>query len=98
MDGVDKMRKGEYKTPGGKLVVVNLRVEGGIVVKAEVSGDFFLEPAEALEHIRDALVGAASDASEEQLSARVRAALSDDVVMLGFSPEAVAAAARRALA
>lgn len=92
------MRKGEYKTPGGKLVVVNLRVEDGAVVEAEVSGDFFLEPAEALDAIRNALLGAPADASQSALAERVAGALGSDVVMLGFSAEAVGIAAHRALA
>ena len=88
---------GEYKVPGGKLVVADLDVDGDVIRRARVSGDFFLEPDDALERIDRALAGASVDASAAQLAARVDGALGDGVVMLGFSAEAVAVAVRRAL-
>ena len=42
---------GEYKVPGGKLVVVDLRVEAGRIAGFRLAGDFFLEPDVALEAI-----------------------------------------------
>ena len=39
---------GEYKTPGGKLVVVDFQVEDGALSEVMVSGDFFLYPEDAL--------------------------------------------------
>ena len=48
---------GEYKVPGGKLVVVDLAVVDGALADVSVSGDFFLEPDEALEDINRALTG-----------------------------------------
>jgi hypothetical protein len=39
---------GEYKIPGGKLVVVDLDVIDGALRNVRVAGDFFLEPDEAL--------------------------------------------------
>lgn len=89
---------GEYKTPGGKLVVVDLELEDGHLVRVQVSGDFFLEPEEALEAINGALEGLPREATEAEIARRVQAALGPEVVMLGFSPEAVAVAVRRALA
>lgn len=49
---------GEYKVPGGKLVVVDLDVEGGALRGVRVAGDFFLEPDEAILAIDAALEGA----------------------------------------
>ena len=46
---------GEYKTPGGKLAMADLNVREGRLKDVEVSGDFFLEPPEALSGITDAL-------------------------------------------
>ena len=46
---------GEYKVPGGKLVAVDLDVVDGLLSGVSVSGDFFLEPDEAL---AGAVVGA----------------------------------------
>ena len=39
------MRHGECKTPGGKLVAVNVAVdEDGTIKSCHISGDFFIEP------------------------------------------------------
>lgn len=88
---------GEYKVPGGKLVVVDCDVRDGRLVNVEVSGDFFLEPAEALAAITGALENLPADADEDRIAAAIRAAIGRDVEMIGFSPEAVARAVRRAL-
>jgi lipoate-protein ligase A len=89
---------GEFKVPGGKLVVADLEVADGVLQHVRISGDFFLEPDDALERIDAALTGLAADSPAAVLAARVTAALGDGVVMLGFSAEAVAIAVRRALA
>ena len=39
---------GEYKVPGGKLVVVDFDVVGDVIRNPRVAGDFFLEPDDAL--------------------------------------------------
>src|SRR3954464_1302134 len=88
---------GEYKVPGGKLVVADLDVIDEHVRNAQLSGDFFLDPDDALERINGALAGLPIATPAAQVSARVRAVLGDGVEMLGFSPEAVAVAVRRAL-
>lgn len=90
-------RHGEYKTVGGKLVVVDVELSGDAIGSVKISGDFFLEPAEALAAIAASLAGAAATASEEELSERIAAQLPDDVEMIGFSPEAIATAVRRAI-
>lgn len=89
--------RGEYKVPGGKLVAVDVEVEDGRIARAAVSGDFFLEPDDALEAIDAALVGEPDGASVARLTAAVQAAVGEDVTMVGFTPEAVAIAVRRAL-
>ncbi|MEU9798551.1 biotin/lipoate A/B protein ligase family protein [Streptomyces sp. NPDC051000] len=93
---------GEYKVPGGKLVVVDLDVEsadrGEVLRDVRVAGDFFLEPDEAILDIDRALNGAPADATAEQLAARVEAALPPGTVMFGFTAEAVGIAVRRAVA
>ena len=48
---------GEYKVPGGKLVVVDLDIVAGRLAGVRLSGDFFLEPDDALEAINAALTG-----------------------------------------
>ncbi len=87
----------EYKVPGGKLVVADVDVEGTRISACRIAGDFFLEPDEALDAINDAIVGLPSTASSEDIARAVTAALPDDVVMMGFSAEAIGTVVRRAL-
>ena len=89
--------RGEYKVVGGKLVAVELEVEAGRLTNVSVSGDFFLEPDEALYDVNAALTGMPADAGVDQLAAAVTGAVDDDVAFIGFSPEAVGIAVRRAL-
>ncbi len=88
---------GEYKMPGGKLVVVDLQVRDDRLTKVQLSGDFFLEPDHALETINRALEGRPTHASEAELTAALQQALTPDVMMYGISPEAIAVTVRRAL-
>ncbi|KUL36966.1 lipoate--protein ligase [Streptomyces sp. NRRL F-4489] len=89
---------GEYKVPGGKLVVVDLDVVDGALRGVRVAGDFFLEPDEALDAINGALEGAPADTDARGLAARIDAALPAGAVLFGFSGEAVGIAVRRAVA
>ncbi|CAM3657141.1 lipoate--protein ligase family protein [Rheinheimera salexigens] len=88
---------GEYKVPGGKLVVADVAVQQDILSQVSISGDFFLEPDSALTRINQALTGLPSSASHKTLTTAIQQALDDDVVMFGFSAEAVATVVRRAL-
>ena len=88
---------GEYKVPGGKLVVADLEIRDGRFAAVEISGDFFLEPAEALALIAEAITGLPADLTAAEIAEQISNALPDDIVMLGFSPEAVAHAVRRAV-
>lgn len=91
---------GEYKVRGGKLVAVDLAAEDEVITAAHVFGDFFLEPDDALEDLGAALVGQPVTASAQVLAAAIQERLDareEPVQMIGFDPEAVAIAARRAL-
>lgn len=88
---------GEFKVPGGKLVVADFELEQDCLSRVSISGDFFLEPESALYRINEALTGLPASASHQTLTAAINAALDDDVMMFGFSAEAVAIAVRRAL-
>ena len=88
---------GEYKMPGGKLVVIDLDVRDGRLAHVRLSGDFFLEPDSALRTIDAALEGQPADMDDAGLARRIRDALALDVMMYGISPEAIAVAVRRAL-
>ena len=89
---------GEYKVPGGKLVVVDLDVVDGTIANFRLSGDFFLEPDDALEDINAAVNGLRADGDAASIAAAVRTALPAQATLLGFSPESVAVAIRRSLA
>jgi hypothetical protein len=88
---------GEYKVPGGKLVVADVVVNDGRLAQVRISGDFFLEPPEALAEINNALTDQHADATETELALVVALALPTGTQMFGFSPEAIAVAVRRAL-
>ena len=89
---------GEYKTPGGKLVVADFDVRDERFSDVVVSGDFFLYPEEALDAIVGAVVGLTVTSGESEIARAVEAAIPNGTEMLGFSPEAVAIALRRGLA
>lgn len=88
---------GEYKIPGGKLVVVDLDEHAGRLANVQVSGDFFLEPDSALDAINDALCGLPRNTPAEGISTAIKAALDPGVVMYGLSAEAIAIAVGRAV-
>ncbi|MDR1392673.1 MAG: lipoate--protein ligase family protein [Bifidobacteriaceae bacterium] len=88
---------GEYKTPGGKLVSVDVGPSDGRLRTVRLSGDFFLEPDEALARIETALVGAPVDEPAEGLAKRINLALEPADRLIGFDATAVAIAVRRAL-
>ncbi len=97
---------GEYKVPGGKLVVLDVEVDDGRLSAVRLSGDFFLEPDDALEVITGALVGQSRDAGVSALAGAIDAALaaaqadgavSSPVALIGFDTRAVALGVRRAL-
>lgn len=88
---------GEYKVPGGKLVVADVSVQDGRLSKVSISGDFFLEPDSALNTINGALSGQSEQSSVAELTKAIESALDPSVVMMGISAQAVAIAVRRAL-
>jgi len=47
-----------YKVEGGKTIRPRLWVEGGSIVRAEIYGDFFMYPEEAIFDLEKILVGA----------------------------------------
>jgi lipoate-protein ligase A len=87
---------GEYKIPGGKLVVVDLEVIDQRLANVQVSGDFFLEPDEALLALNAGLEGLAVDSTEQMIAERVAEALAG-AELLGITAEGVAVAVRRAI-
>lgn len=88
---------GEYKVPGGKLVVVDFQVVDGLINEFRLSGDFFLEPDETLEAINGAIEGMSPSGTIEAYASSVTEHLPEGAVLLGVTPEAVGVAIRRAM-
>lgn len=88
---------GEYKMPGGKLVVLDLALRDGRLYEVRLSGDFFLEPDAALAAIDAALEGRPAGTDDATLVAAINAALPAGTTMYGISSEAIVVALRRAL-
>ena len=89
--------RGEFKTPGGKLIAVEFDVVDGMLRDVVVTGDFFLYPEEALPVLAGALERSPASPDARGYAARVRSALDDRAELVGSSPEALAAAVVRAL-
>ncbi|MGN8025264.1 lipoate--protein ligase family protein [Microbacterium sp. 22242] len=88
---------GEYKVPGGKLVVVDFEVTDGAIADFRLAGDFFLEPDDALDSINGAVTGLPAETDASAIASAVRAALPEGAQLLGLTPDAVGVAVRRAL-
>lgn len=88
---------GEYKTPGGKLVVVDFDIVDGRFKNMVISGDFFLYPEEELPALTNALEGVDVELDDESFAERIRMDLHPDTEMMGTSPEGIVIAVRRAL-
>jgi lipoate-protein ligase A len=88
---------GEYKVPGGKLVVVDVELADGRLTDFRLAGDFFLEPDSALEDINAAVNGLPAESDATVIAETVRSALPAGAQLLGFTPESVGTAVRRAL-
>lgn len=88
---------GEYKIPGGKLVVIDFDLCAGRLQHVTLSGDFFLAPDEALEWMTAALEGLPADTPEALLVERLQAATAP-AELLGITPAGVVIAIQRALA
>jgi len=89
---------GEYKVPGGKLVVVDLEVVDERLAGVRIAGDFFLEPDSALAVMDAAVEGLPADASAKDIEGAIRQALPPEAELLGVTPEGIATAVRRAVA
>ena len=69
----------------------------GRIAGFRLSGDFFLEPDDALADIDAAVNGLPVESEAKVITDAVQRSLPDGATLLGFSPEAVATATRRAL-
>ena len=89
--------RGEFKTPGGKLIAVDFDVVDGELRNVVVTGDFFLYPEEALPILAGALEKSPVTLNEAGYATGFRTALASSAELVGSSPEALAIAVVRAL-
>lgn len=78
-------------------MVADVEVADGRIASVAVTGDFFLEPPEALEAITAALRGVPADTAEVNLAQRINEWLPAGTEMIGFTSESVATAVHRAI-
>lgn len=90
----DARRHGEFKQPGGKLVVVDFDDDHGTIRRFRLSGDFFLEPDSLQETIDSAIEGLPTAASAEALHTRIEAALPAEAQLIGVSVAGIVTASR----
>jgi lipoate-protein ligase A len=89
--------RGEFKTPGGKLIAVDFDVVDDELRNVVVTGDFFLYPEGALPILSGALENSPITLSEAGYAERIQTALDSSAELVGSSPEALAVAVVRAL-
>ena len=90
--------QGQFKTVGGKLVVVNFDIEQERLRNVVIHGDFFVYPEDAFPALAAALEGAPSTLSEAAIAGRLAAAIPPGAEVIGTSPEAIATAIQRGIA
>jgi len=92
---------GECKTLGGKLVAVDLILDGSVITQARIHGDFFVHPeasaATLLAALGECLLKLPMTTELAALEARLQAAIPVPVELLGTTPRAIATAVRRAI-
>jgi lipoate-protein ligase A len=79
------------KVPGGKLVRVKAEYTETFD-DVTITGDFFLQPPEALSKLEDAIEGHATDAEIDAIAATID---NVDAELIGFSADDLAEAARK---
>lgn len=91
-------RHGEYKIPGGKLLVIDFNLSENKLSNVQLSGDFFMEPPEALDVINDSLEGLDANFDEEDLKTRISDSLGSGVSLYGITIDGIIVVLKRALA
>ena len=87
------------KAAGGKLVRLELEHDGSRILRAKITGDFFLHPEDALGEMEKSIVGMQINAGEPAFSsALAKAAESRSAELVGFSPEILAKLVVQAIA
>lgn len=88
---------GEYKVPGGELVVVDFDVVAGVIRDFRLAGEILLDLGGLHEDVHHAVSGLSANVDAAAITAAIQAALPAGAVPPGFSAEGIAIAIRRAL-
>lgn len=85
------------KVPAGKLLRVKVQFKD-VIEHIEITGDFFMHPEECLREIEQGLVGLKSNASADDILARMKQCVNLNLVQfVGVTPEDIAQTVLRAL-
>ena len=81
-----------YEEPGQKLVQARIEYDSEIR-KAEILGDFFIYPEEAVFLIEKSLLGIHAPYSKAEIAEKVRKAVAESsIALIGATPEGIATA------
>lgn len=87
------MKQASRKVPDGKMVELRLGFENGNVQKAEIRGDFFLQPPEKLSELEQKLEGLDRKEKKPDIISELQGV---EAELIGFSCEDIAEAFRDA--
>ncbi len=77
------MKKIIYKAPNGKLLRIQIDIDGDIIKNIKIAGDFFIHPEKAILDIERFLVGKKINDIETALREFL---LNNNVMIIGFKP------------
>ncbi|MEM1658765.1 MAG: lipoate protein ligase C-terminal domain-containing protein [Candidatus Jordarchaeales archaeon] len=78
------MGSSRLKVPGGKMIEAEVELEGGVIRRAKITGDFYFHPEEELEVLEEALRGVAIHAVEDVIK---RFLSERGIVLVGINVE-----------
>ncbi|AFZ82715.1 lipoate protein ligase C-terminal domain-containing protein [Candidatus Kinetoplastidibacterium crithidiae] len=90
---------GEYKAPGNKLVMIDFEIDhdNNTIYNVQISGDFFLEPSEALNIMNESLNGLPIESNDEFIKKTIEKNLPENTEFIGFSTTDIVVTIKRAL-
>lgn len=89
------MAEAIYKVHGGKMLRAEVRVEGGRIKEARITGDFFLHPEENISKIEQLFAGRSIPLDFEACRETLSLELSE-AQLIGASPEDIVTVVRMA--
>ncbi len=77
----------DYKVPNGKLIRLEIDLDGNIIKSIKITGDFFIHPESKIEEIENEL----KNIKLENVEAVVRKKIeSEEIKLIGFGPKDLA--------